>query len=196
MRSRDGLPPGSGNEAYDFLRLHPTTQPRHREGQVSVYADETGALKQIDPDGVESDLGGGGGSQLITRSIYGLAAASAPDATDTDLAWSLQQGDALLDLADAENPLPLVSGVYAVTIRATPFAVISATAVFQVFGDIDDDNLSPIFTNYGPMRAFASVGASCTFYCPNNSAIRAWVNHDDTGQSPQVGGQAFVQRIS
>lgn len=65
MRTRDGLPPGSGNEAYDFLRFHPSPQPRHRDGQVSVYADETGALKQIDPEGVESAIGAGGGASPV-----------------------------------------------------------------------------------------------------------------------------------
>lgn len=98
MRTRDGLPPGSGNEAYDFLRFHPSPQPRHRDGQVSVYADETGALKQIDPEGVESALGAGGGNAIKLFGPYDIAF-DTPDITTTGLVLeAFAAGDVITEI--------------------------------------------------------------------------------------------------
>jgi hypothetical protein len=143
--------------------------------------------------------GGGGGTAPITRGIYNLARAALNANTGAKMTWTYSAGDALLDLTDPLNPLPLVSGVYAVTMYAGASAVVDTDAVLEASIEIDGNNLDPVVSGFAPMFAgglTALASVSLTFYCPSDSNLSAQIEHTDTGHSPDMFGQVFVQRIS
>lgn len=84
----------------DWLRLNWGSVPRAFKRVSAIYADDSGNLKVRNPDGTSSDLGGAGGSSVVSCVLAREAAMNIRTANTYPILW-----DTLYDNAWDQNTL-------------------------------------------------------------------------------------------